>query len=183
MVTRERLALENDFVPSLGIRAVKGRHQQVEVGRERLHDGHLGRVGPDDGGHHLGGMGVGVEPSRQRGVVERLEVTLDALGPPRVQVLPDTHRRPLRLQAQRVPAEIRTGHAVVVRLGRGGSCDAHTQRERGQPSARVTNMPMPLSAGDPSPRGRTGWGKGEGEGEEEETNRFGQGSGAGCRPG
>ena len=66
MVAGEGLALENDLVFTVDVRLVKGRHEQVEVGRQRLHDSHLGLGGTHDRGNEFGGPLIGVEPGRER---------------------------------------------------------------------------------------------------------------------
>lgn len=89
MVAGKRLALEHDLVLAIDVGLVKSRHQQVEVGRQGLHDGHLTLRGAHDGGDELGRPVVGIEPGRERRSIERLEVTLHALGSPGGEVLVD----------------------------------------------------------------------------------------------
>jgi hypothetical protein len=60
MVAREGLALQDNLVPALDVWLVESRHQQVKVGRQRLHDGHLGLSRADDGSHELGGPRISV---------------------------------------------------------------------------------------------------------------------------
>lgn len=109
VIARERLALDYDLMPALDVRLVEGGHDQVQVRRQRLHDGYLGRAGPDDGRHHLGRPGVHVQPGRQGGAIQRLEVALNALGRPRVEILPDAGCRAPGLKAERVAAEVGAG--------------------------------------------------------------------------
>ena len=67
MVTRESLVLQNDLVTTMDIGPVKGRHQEVDVGSEGLHDSHLGHVGTNDWRNKLCSFGIGIEPGRKRG--------------------------------------------------------------------------------------------------------------------
>jgi hypothetical protein len=106
MVAGEGLALEHDLVFPVDVGLVKGRHEQVEVGRQRLHHGDFRLGGAHDRGDELGGLLVGVEPGRERGLIEGLEVPLDALGRPCREILADTGLGPLGLEAQGVPAEV-----------------------------------------------------------------------------
>jgi hypothetical protein len=106
MVARKGLALEHDFVLPIDVWAVKGRHQEVEVGGQRLHHGHLGLGGAHDRGDELGGPLIDIEPGRERRPVKRLEVALNSLRRPGREVLGDAGLGPLRLETQRVPAEV-----------------------------------------------------------------------------
>lgn len=106
MVTGERPALEYDLVFPIDVWPVEGRHQQVEVGGQRLHHGHLGLGGAHDRSDELGCPGVGVEPCWERRLLERLEVALYSLGSPGREVLVDAGLCPLGLEAQGVPAEV-----------------------------------------------------------------------------
>lgn len=108
MVAGERLALQNDLVPAVNVRAVERSHQEVEVCCQRLHDGNLGLGGAHDRGHEPGCPGIDVKPGRQRRLVERLEVPLDALRSPSRKILVDAGTGSLGLEAQGVPAEIDT---------------------------------------------------------------------------
>lgn len=65
MVAGESLALKNDLVFPVDVRLVKGRHEQVEVGRQRLHDSHLRLGGTHDRGDELGSSLIGVKPGRE----------------------------------------------------------------------------------------------------------------------
>lgn len=78
----------------------------MEVGRQGLHDGHLGRRGAYDGGDQLSGAGVDVQPCREGGALERLEVALYALGCPGGQILADASGCPLGLETERVATEV-----------------------------------------------------------------------------
>lgn len=106
MVAGEGFALKEDLVPAVDVGVVKGRHEEVEVGRQGLHDGHLGRGGAYDGGDQLSGAGVDVQPCREGGALERLEVALYALGGPCGQILADAGGCPLGLETERVSAEV-----------------------------------------------------------------------------
>lgn len=106
VVTGEGFALEEDLVPAVDIGVVKGRHEEVEVGRQGLHDGHLGRGGAYDGGDQLGGARVHVQPSREGGSLKRLEVALYTLGGPCAQILADASGCPLGLETERVATEV-----------------------------------------------------------------------------
>jgi len=83
MVAWEGFALKDDLVPAFGVGMVEGRHQEVQVCCQSLHDSDLGRGGAHNGCDKIGGTGIGVQPSRKRGVVQRLEVTLYPLSSPR----------------------------------------------------------------------------------------------------
>lgn len=87
----------------------------MEVGRKRLHHGDLRSVGANDGSHHLGCLGVNVEPCRKGRVVQRLEMALDALCRPCREVLLYPLRRALGLQTERVAAEV--GAFLLLLLG------------------------------------------------------------------
>lgn len=87
----------------------------MEVGRERLHYGDLRSVGANDGSHHLGCLGINVEPCRKGRVVQRLEVALDAPCRPCCEVLLYPLRRALGLQTERVAAEV--GAFLLLLLG------------------------------------------------------------------
>ena len=63
---------------------VKCRHEEVEVGRQRLHHGDLGLGSTHNGGYEFGSPGIGIQPGRKRGSIQRLEVTLDTLRGPGV---------------------------------------------------------------------------------------------------
>lgn len=104
MIAGKRLALQDDLVPTIGVRAVKCRHEQMEIGRQRLHNGHFRLVRTDYGRHHLGSPIIYIEPCGQRRVLEGLEVALDTLRRPRRKVLLDAGRRPLRLHPEGVSA-------------------------------------------------------------------------------
>jgi len=45
MIAWESLTLKDDLVPALDIRTVEGRHQEMEVRCQGLHDGDFGLVG------------------------------------------------------------------------------------------------------------------------------------------
>lgn len=85
---------------------VKGRHEEMKVSRQSLHHGNLGFLSANNGGHHLGRSGVDVEPCRQRGVFQRLEMPLDTLRRPGGQILLYPLGGALRLQTERVAAEV-----------------------------------------------------------------------------
>ncbi len=106
MVAGKRLALEYDLVLSIDVWSIEGRHEQVEVGCQRLHHCHLGLGGANDRGNELRCSLVCIEPSRERRRLERLEVALDSLGSPSREVLVDACLGPLGLEAQGVPAEV-----------------------------------------------------------------------------
>lgn len=116
MVTGKGLSLENNLVFPVDIRTVEGRHQEVQVGRQCLHDSHLGRRAAHDRGDELRDAFVGVEPCREGRVIERLEVTLDTLCRPGREILVDTNPGPFRLETQRVSAQV---HAFVTNFGSG----------------------------------------------------------------
>lgn len=120
VVTRKSLALQQYLVLSVGVRVVKGRHEEVQVRRQGLHHGHLGLIGADNGRDLLGNMGIGVQPRRQRRVVQGLEVALDALGAPCVEILLHPSPRPLRLQAQGVSAQVGARYVRLCRSRRDG---------------------------------------------------------------
>lgn len=103
-------------MPAVGIRLIEGCHQQVQVRRQRLHDGDFFDMGSHNGGHHLSGTGIDIEPGWQRRVVEEFEVALDALGAPGSQVLLDAGGSAPRLEAQRVADEV---DALVLGILRG----------------------------------------------------------------
>jgi hypothetical protein len=62
MIAREGFAFEHDLVLPVDVRLVKGRHEQVEVGCQCLHDSHLRLGGSHDGDDKFGGSIIGVEP-------------------------------------------------------------------------------------------------------------------------
>ena len=66
MVAGEGLALEHDLVFPVDVWLVKGRHEQVEVGCQRLHDSHLRLGSTHDRGDKFGGSIIGVKPGRER---------------------------------------------------------------------------------------------------------------------
>jgi hypothetical protein len=65
MVTGKRFAFKDDFVSAVDVWVVKGRHQEMEVGRQRLHDGNLGLESAHDGGNELGCPRIGIKPGRE----------------------------------------------------------------------------------------------------------------------
>ena len=106
MVAGKGLALEDDLVPAVDVGLVKCRHEQVQVRRQRLHDGDLVLTRPNYGRHEASSARIGVEPRRQRRALKRLEVALHALGGPGVEVLVEALGRPFGLEAERVTAEV-----------------------------------------------------------------------------
>lgn len=65
MVTGKGLTLENDLVSTVSIWPVKGTHEEMKIGSERLHDGNFRFPGADNGGHQAGSPCVDVEPCRK----------------------------------------------------------------------------------------------------------------------
>jgi hypothetical protein len=54
VIAREGFALEQDLVPTVDIWTVEGRHQQMEVCCQSLHDSNFGLLCPYKRGHQLG---------------------------------------------------------------------------------------------------------------------------------
>jgi hypothetical protein len=82
VITWERLVLNDNLVPSLDIRLVERRHEQVQISREGLHDGDFVDLSAHNGSNHLGGTVIDIEPSWQGRVAEGLEMALNALCAP-----------------------------------------------------------------------------------------------------
>ena len=61
----------------------------MEVRRQRLHDSDFGDGSAHNRGDQFGSAGIGIQPGRERGALERLEVALYALRGPCRQVLAD----------------------------------------------------------------------------------------------
>lgn len=87
MVARESLALKNNLMPPLLLRPIKRGQNKMQIRRQRLHDRDLLLVRAHQRRHRLRGRVVGVQPCRQRGVAQGLEVTLHALRGPGGEVL------------------------------------------------------------------------------------------------
>lgn len=119
MVTRESLVLQNDLVTIIDIWAVKGRHQEVNVGSEGLHDSHLGHVGSNDGRNKLCSFGIGIKPRRKRGFFKRLEMALHSLSGPCGEILIETSDGSLGLDTQRIAAEV-DGLGIILGRWQGG---------------------------------------------------------------
>ncbi len=100
MVTRESLSLQDNFVSPLDVWPVESRHQEVEVCRQGLHDGHLGFHSAHDRSHHARGDGVGIQPCWEGRAFQRLEMALNPLRPPGREVLLYPRGRPLGLQTE-----------------------------------------------------------------------------------
>ena len=113
MITRKRLTLNHDLMPPPPFRAIERREQEMQIRRQRLHDGDLFRRGADDGGHGARGRLVGVQPGRQRGVGEGLEVALHALRGPRGEELGEARGDAAGLEAEGVAAEVDAGGGGV----------------------------------------------------------------------
>lgn len=120
VITRESLTFQDDLVLALGIRVIEGRHQKVQVCRQRLHHRDLRFIRPHDRGHKFGRTSIGIEPCRQRRVVQRLEVSLDALSTPSVQILLNACCCLLWPQAERIPADVDARFQVPDIIGRVG---------------------------------------------------------------
>ena len=116
MVTGEGLILQNDLVTAIDIGAVKGRHQEVNVGSQGLHDSHLGHIGTYDGRNELCSFGIGIQPRRKRGLLKRLEMALHSLSGPCGEILIETGDGSLGLHTQRIAAEIDA--LGIIALGR-----------------------------------------------------------------
>ncbi len=99
MVTGKGLALQDNLVPAVDVRAVESRHEEVEVGCQRLHDGNLGLGGAHDRSDELGRPRIDIKPGRERRLLKGLEVPLYALCSPCREILVDAGSGPLGLEA------------------------------------------------------------------------------------
>ena len=106
VVTRKRLTLNNNLVPAIDIRPIKRRQNKMQIRRQRLHDRNLRRRSPHKGRHSLRRRIISVQPRRQRGVGEGLEVALHALRRPGGQVLVQARGDAAGLQTERVAAQV-----------------------------------------------------------------------------
>lgn len=111
MVTGKGLALDDDLVAFRG-GFVEAGHEQVQIGRQGLHDDDLaGQRAHDLGGLFLESI-VEVQPGRVS-AFKRLEMAKDAFGGPGVEVSDHVVACAPGLQAERVSAQI-DGFVVVV---------------------------------------------------------------------
>lgn len=91
MVTGKCLCFDDDLVP-FGGWFVKARHEQVQIGRQGLHDDDLAGQSAHNPGRLLLERIVEVQPRRMP-AFERLEVAQDALGGPGVEIPIDVFAR------------------------------------------------------------------------------------------
>lgn len=106
MITRESLAFNYDLVPPFWVWMIEGGQQQVKVACKSLHHSHLRRFCANNRRDHLCRFLVGIQPCWQRRIIQELEMALDPLRTPCVQILLDSGRSPLGLQTQRVATEV-----------------------------------------------------------------------------
>lgn len=106
MVAGESLALDDDFVPPVNIRAIESRKNKMQIRRQRLHNRNLRRRSPHKGSHSLRSRIVGVQPCWERRVSQGLEVALHALRGPGGEELLEALGDAARLQTEGVAAEV-----------------------------------------------------------------------------
>ncbi len=108
-IGREGPGLDQDG-GSFGRRPVEADHQQMQVRRERIHRHHFRRQCADALGQRIAHEGVVGHPG-----VAPLEVPLDAVLGPVVELFHQRRARGFRLQAERIAAEIQLLASFVLR--------------------------------------------------------------------
>lgn len=86
-------------MPPLNIRLIKRRHQQMQIGRQRLHNRDLTHSRTHNRRNQLRRLRIDVQPCWQHRVRKGLEVALDTLSVPGREVLLDASCGTLRLEA------------------------------------------------------------------------------------
>jgi hypothetical protein len=66
MVAGECLALQDDLEFPINVRAIEGRHKQVDVCGQSLHNGHLRFGSAHNWRNKFGGTLIGINPGRKR---------------------------------------------------------------------------------------------------------------------
>ena len=108
-IRREAAGLDQDR-GALDGRLVEADQHQVQVGGQRIHRHHFGRLRADHPRQRVAHQLVVGHPLRAAG-----EVAFDGFGRPLVQYFLDMRARALRLQTQRIADEIGLRLAVVLR--------------------------------------------------------------------
>ena len=107
VVTGKCLALDDDFVPLLR-GPIEACHQKMQVCGQCLHDSNFVGLSANDLGHGFVGLVVYIYPRCRRGIIQGLEVSVDAFGCPSVEILLNERSGTLWLKTQRVSAKIGT---------------------------------------------------------------------------
>lgn len=122
MVTGERLALDDDFIPLLG-RLIEARHQQMQIRGQSIHNRYLAFTSAHNRRHVLRASNIDVDERGQQFVFMRGEMPRHAFDSPCPEVPINEFPSISGLHSQRVSTEVnasRVGGVIRV-CGSSGS--------------------------------------------------------------
>lgn len=92
------MSFEDDLPPLLR-GAIEAGHHEMQIRRQRLHHSHLARLCADNVRHIGLQVGVDIQPCREIGIADFLEMAVDAFACPGAEVLLEVRSGEFGLQA------------------------------------------------------------------------------------